>query len=46
MASDAPATTDGPRIDRTRPGRRQPAFGLRRLTPAPAQAQPAPNRPM
>ena len=46
MASDAPAPTEGPRIDRTRPGRRQPAFGLRRLTPPPAQAQTAPNRPM
>ena len=46
MASDTPAPTEGPRIDRTRPGRRQPAFGLRRLTPPPAQAQTAPNRPM
>ena len=46
MASDAPAPTEGPRIDRTRPGRRQPAFDLRRLTPPPAQAQTAPNRPM
>lgn len=40
------ATSDGPRIDRTRPGRRQPAFGLRRLTPLPTQAQSAPNRPL
>lgn len=46
VTSDAPAAAEGPRIDRTRPGRRQPAFGLRRLTPAPTQAQPAPNRPM
>ena len=46
MASDVPAPTEGPRIDRTRPGRRQPAFGLRRLTPPPAQTQTAPNRPM
>lgn len=46
IASDAPAPTEGPRIDRTRPGRRQPAFGLRRLTPPPAQTQTAPNRPM
>lgn len=46
MASDASAPADGPRIDRTRPGRRQPAFGLRRLTPPPAPTQPAPNRPM
>lgn len=46
MANDVPAPTEGPRVDRTRPGRRQPAFGLRRLTPPPAQAQPAPNRPM
>lgn len=46
MANEAPAPGDGPRIDRTRPGRRQPAFGLRRLTPHPAQLQTAPNRPM
>lgn len=44
MANEAPAPTEGPRIDRTRPGRRQPAFGLRRLTPPPAQ--PAPSHPL
>lgn len=46
MTSEAPAPTESARIDRTRPGRRQPAFGLRRLTPPPATTQPAPNRPM
>ena len=46
VASEAPTASEGPRIDRTRPGRRQPAFGLRRLTPVPTQPQPAPNRPM
>jgi hypothetical protein len=39
-AADAGDATPGPRIDRTRPGRRQPAFGLRRLTPPPAPSRP------
>lgn len=46
VTSDGATPSEGPRIDRTRPGRRQPAFGLRRLTPPPAPTQPAPHRPM
>lgn len=46
IAGDAPAPAERARIDRSRPGRRQPAFDLRRLTPPPDTRNPGPNRPM